>query len=547
MTSRAWQSLRTGKPATPALWTLFSALLLLAVIFVTWLGVSMRESTWQQTTAVRYVPDMINAWTWGSRAAGERWGGYFGIYDTVVARAGGGNEYGLDYVPLRLAVMTQWAGEERRKGVRQWQNTRELNAPLMRVNYAMDAVSALSAWGITTTILLHRRRKNETLGELTGFEGWGISPMGALTLGLLAGALVWLNPAMHVSAFGRPTWDVWVVTFYLLACWAMVAQKFFLAGLALAVGAMFKGQQFAVIAFFVPWALLVGSWAGVLSWACGFVAGIGLVTWPWLIGSAGDRVGWGWLSLIVVASLATGAGGWFVGKVWKNRTLWTGRGVVWGFALALASVAAYRISTGSASLSWFEVAFRYGSQKFGQLEVGGSMCLAGILANRYGWGAYDEVFPGVTMTQLLAFFYGACAITCGLAAGWAARFGDPRRVLIAIPAVWICFFAYMSKMHERYLLWGAVAAALCVGRSLGLTILGLILSAASWAMTLRVMILNSPTKSDYRLLGLSGEEVQRLIDPMIPDAGWGVMAAAAVFLWMTVVPWKSAEVKGKGP
>lgn len=586
-------------------------LLVPLVLGSAWLGVAMREGTWQRTAPVRYVPDMVNAWTWGSRAAGERWGGYFGIYDEVVRRAVASGEpganYGLDYVPLRLAVMTLWAGAERRAGVTAWQNTRETNAPLLAVNYAMDAVSAIAAWGITTHVLFLQRRR--ALAGVPGQEGgWGISVPVAWALGALAGSLVWLNPAMHVSGFGRPTWDVWVVTFYLLACWAMVGRLWAVAGLVLAVGAMFKGQQLAVIAFFVPWAVVSGGLSGLLSWSAGLVLGTGLVTWPWMVGGPGDRAGLGWAAVVAAGGAgAAAAGGWWArlrranvrrsdvrgakaqvgsaaasvdgsagGSVGRpvmsvelpevsvkgdGRRLWRGvvpggRAAVWGLAVVLGAVVTYRVWAGAASMAWFEVAFRYGAEKFGRLEVGGSMCLAGILQNRFGWQADDVVFGGawggVTMTQLLAGVYGACAIACGIAAGVGHRRGDPRRILVAMPAVWICFFAFMAKMHERYLLWGAVAAALCVGRSMGLALLGLVLSLASWAMTLRVMIQGSATRGDYRLLGMTGDAVQRLIDPMIPDAGWGVMVAAGVFLWAAVAPARrerttNEAIRGTGP
>jgi hypothetical protein len=136
------------------------------------------------------------------------------------------------------------------------------------------------------------------------------------------------------------------------------------------------------------------------------------------------------------------------------------------------------------------------------------------------------------MKELLLGLYGVCAVLAGIAAGRAQRSRDPRRLLVAIPAVWIAYFAFMPLMHERYLLWGAACAALCVGVSPGLTVLGVLLSIESWVMTLRVMLIANKDGAGYELLGYGGETWKRWFDVAFPGAGWGVIFAAVVFLYL---------------
>ena len=61
-------------------------------------------------------------------------------------------------------------------------------------------------------------------------------------------------------------------------------------------------------------------------------------------------------------------------------------------------------------------------------------------------------------------------------------------MLIAIAAPWLLMFALLGQMHERYLMWGAVVSAVALGVSVRLSIIHFILSAASTAMIVHVML-----------------------------------------------------------
>ncbi|MBO0696349.1 MAG: hypothetical protein J2P56_09655, partial [Verrucomicrobia bacterium] len=76
---------------------------------------------------------------------------------------------------------------------------------------------------------------------------------------------------------------------------------------------------------------------------------------------------------------------------------------------------------------------------------------------------------------------------------------DPR-VLIAIAAPWLVMFALLGQMHERYLMWGAVVSAVALGVSLRLSIIHFIISAASAAMIVHVMLIDKKLDPTLRTI-----------------------------------------------
>jgi hypothetical protein len=128
----------------------------------------------------------------------------------------------------------------------QWQRSWAFNAPILLFNAAMELLAAACAF------LLTRLWVRRATPDPKPFCGWAPA--------LVAGLLFWFNPAVIVSAHGWPTWDMWIIPMYLLAVLLASVECWFLAGLAVAVGRMFKGQQLAVAAVFVIWPLVMGNW-----------------------------------------------------------------------------------------------------------------------------------------------------------------------------------------------------------------------------------------------------------------------------------------------
>ncbi len=79
------------------------------------------------------------------------------------------------------------------------------------------------------------------------------------------------------------TYDSWVLPWYLLAALLASLDWWFCSGLALAVGAMFKGQQLAVVSVFIIWPLIQGRVGAALRWCIGLAVGFAAVTSPWLM------------------------------------------------------------------------------------------------------------------------------------------------------------------------------------------------------------------------------------------------------------------------
>jgi hypothetical protein len=92
--------------------------------------------------------------------------------------------------------------------------------------------------------------------------------------------------------------------------------------------------------------------------------------------------------------------------------------------------------------------------------------------------------------------------TVVLSARGAARHVRNRdaRVLIAITAPWLLMFALLGQMHERYLVWGAVVSAVALGVNIRLSIIHFIISAASTAMIVHVMLVDKKLDATLRTI-----------------------------------------------
>src|SRR6266853_627085 len=102
------------------------------------------------------------------------------------------------------------------------------------------------------------------------------------------------------------------------------------------------------------------------------------------------------------------------------------------------------------------------------------------------------------------------------------RYRDPR-VLIAITAPWLLMFALLGQMHERYLVWGAVISAVALGVSFRLSIIHFIISAASTAMIVHVMLIDKKLESTLRAIDV--------LNDIRSYASGLVLVCVAVCLW----------------
>jgi hypothetical protein len=252
-------------------------LVMLGVIYAGHVGWEFRRWMWEITAPIRHTADIDRGFYWGRQAALE---GYANQYEKMQPEQPHDLNW-LDYGPLRLGVMTLWAkwAMIHYPQVKQWHQDRsfEFTAPVLWFNTFMESIGIVSAFFLTRLwarrgILLRR-----DLGDppLVFFDG--------MIPGLLAGLILWFNPAIVLSAYGWPTWDLWVVPMFLLAALLASVDWWFTAGVIVGIGAMFKGQQLMSVPVFFIWAIIVGQPVRGLRMLVGVAIAIAIVASPWLL------------------------------------------------------------------------------------------------------------------------------------------------------------------------------------------------------------------------------------------------------------------------
>src|SRR5438094_10194883 len=497
--------------------------LLIATVFLA--GIQLRRWIGDTTRHVRYQHDIVNGFYWGSevlkqahrlspdeRSANSWTGfcrGYFALYDRVKDKAYE-NEYGLDYPPLRLLVMAIWA-KEVRDGFPWVDNDHpKLVNPLLKINFICELVSALAIFLLIRECL---RRSRPTQSSLMNrlpqqHRGW--------ICGLAAASAAWLEPSMILDAHGWPQWDVWILPFYLFAAFAALKNRWFWCGCLLAVGAMLKGQLLFVAPFFVFWPLLQKGWLPTLRVLVGFVVTIALIVSPWLL-----RTPAAWIAVATVAGISS-----LVVLRYKlpHAAAWLA-GIIGCAVFVIGAI------TGG-SFAWLEVGFIYGTEHYPYLFISSCYNLPSLLA-KVGWSLKDSFLSAhfgslhlhITLQWTLRLLY---LIALALSARGLARHlrdRDPR-VLIAIAAPWLLMFALLGQMHERYLMWGAVVSAVALGVSVRVSIIHFILSAASTAMIVHVMLTDKKLEATLPTIDV--------LKHIRPYGSIVVLTCVAVYLWETI-------------
>src|SRR5437868_11298867 len=501
----------------------FAALLVVALFLG---GVQLRRWIGESTRHVRYQHDIVNAFYWGSETLKETrrlspdestansftgfCRGYFALYDRVKDRAYQ-SDYGLDYPPLRLLVMAIWAKEVRNQFPGVDDGHPKLVNPLLKINLLCELLSAVAIFFLVR--LCVQRCSRTTRASL--LPGLPLRDRASIC-GLAAASVAWLEPSMILDAHGWPQWDVWILPFYLFAALAALKNRWFLCGSLLAAGAMFKGQLLFVAPFFVLWPLWQKLWNRALRVLAGFAATTAMIASPWLL-----RTPAAWVALVAV----TGASS-FLFLRWKGRysSAWIG-GITGCAAFAIGAL------TGG-SFAWLKVGFLYGSEHYPYLVISSCYNLPSLLS-KLGWSLKDpfcSVHFGsldfhLTLQWTLRLLYLGALTVCAYGAAQQVRNRDPR-VLIAITAPWLLMFTLLGQMHERYFVWGAVVSAVALGVSLRLSIIHFILSAASTAMIVHVMLTDKKLEATLPTIDV--------LKHIRPYGSIVVLTCVAVYLWETI-------------
>ena len=494
------------------------------LVCLVWAGLVARAFVWTHTETIRYAPDMENAWKWGRRAARE---GFVGLYDKVAAETPD-HRYGLDYLPLRLAAMTLWARSRLAvdPAVTGWQRDAAFNAPLIRFNTACELAVAIGllvlAWDWT---------RRDAVGRAPAGRRalYGVWPA------VLAFVLAWLNPAVLISAHGRPTWDVWVLPFFIWAV-AFAGRGFWLtAGCVVGVGAMFKGQQLFGLPLLLLWPLFRGRVGAVVRLAVGFAVSVALVASPWLVGRSAGAIA----CVVGIALLPIIA--WAIFRRWpvRGRTL-PGRWVRYAVPAFLAAAIFAVGPVFCGSYNWLRIGLIYGADKFDDLAFDDTYSFTAVLARLYRWRLNDRVeslqwlHAGTTVSHVLVAVYAACVTLLAWAAARYDKRGD-RRFVLAVAGTWLVYFTVFPRMHERYLLWGAVFAGAAAAVDFGLVGLAIFFGLASTCMSLAQMCFDGHGPQFLKEYSpRAGWTVMRFLGPLYPGLGYAVTLATVVWMWVAV-------------
>jgi hypothetical protein len=498
-------------------------------------GVQLRRWTGQNTRHVRYQHDIVNAFYWGQEtlkearrlspndASANSWTGlfrgYLGLYDRVKEEAYD-DDYGLDYPPMRLLTMAVWS-KEVRDGFPWVDNEHpKLVNPLLKINLVCELVSAAAIFFLVRLCVQRSVHAHST------WPTWLSREHRASICGLAAASAAWLEPSMILDAHGWPQWDAWILPFYLFAALVALKNRWFWCGCLLALGAMFKGQLLFVVPFFVLWPLCQKRWVSTLRMLAGFTGTAALIVSPWLLRTTGA-----WIAFAAVAGASL-----LVVLRYKlpHKEAWLA---------GIAGCAAFVIGAfTSGSFAWLEIGFLYGTKHYPYLFISSCYNLASLLAAA-GWSLQDDLlsahvgsvhFQLTLQWALRLFFLGSVAL-CARGAARHLRNRDPR-VLIAITAPWLLMFALLGQMHERYLVWGAVVSAVALGVSVRLSIVHFIISAASTAMIVHVMLVDKKLDPTLRAIDV--------LHGIRPYASVLVLVCAALYFWDALGWWMPAFGRG---
>lgn len=517
--SSYWQKLRSrfaGK-----------ALLIALIALLIGSGIQLRHWAWRETRFLRFQKDIINGFFWGSESVygGRRlaatpadrdswtnfFKGYFALYDKVRDEAYE-EDYHLDYPPLRLLVMSLWA-----KHVL----TQHPDAEIGRQEYVKSllVLNLLCEIASSAAIFLLVRHWLDLAGSKTSSR-WlrGIAPeQRGWICGFAAASVAWAEPSLVLDAHAWPQWDVWIMPYYLFAALAASTGRWLRCGCLLAVGAMFKGQLLMVVPFFVMWPLWGKQWGHAFRVLAGFGATAALLVSPWLLRSPAAWIG--------VALVTAVPGGILAARKSPDVGVWS---------CGLFTVAAFVAGAFGGSFAWLQIGLLYGTKQYPYLIMGSCYNLPALLAT-FGWSLKDapwshdfgSVHFRFTLQWILRLLYILALGFCALGAARHSRSRDPR-ILIALATPWLLMFALLGQMHERYLMWGAIASAAALGVSARLSVLHFVFSAASAAMILHVMLIDKKIATTLASI--------QFLNRLTPYASVMVLVCVAVYLKESVFP-----------
>jgi hypothetical protein len=258
-----------------------------------------------------------------------------------------------------------------------------------------------------------------------------------------------------------------------------------------------------------------------------------------------------WIAIVLIATIAMG-----MLLAFSPRRVLPYAAAGWLAAAMLMCMPVFGTSSG-----WFYSGFAYGTHHFERMANGQLDNLPELLHDEWGWD--DLMEPAITIPKgpiadqiaitlnkvdrgvklqtgtdvgLPLKYFLVCAwlvavVLCAIGAAIHDRNRSPR-FLAAIVAPWIVFFAVMTQMHQRYLLWGASLSAATAVLSPGYALLHFFLSIVSVSQELQSMMNNSLDR--FNFVDYTHNAVYQFIEKWHPGVAWAVLLTAGIFVYTAV-------------
>jgi hypothetical protein len=138
---------------------------------------------------------------------------------------------------------------------------------------------------------------------------------------------------------------------------------------------------------------------------------------------------------------------------------------------------------------------------------------------------------GVPLKYVLVCVWGLSVVLCAIGTAVHDRRRSPR-FLASIAAPWIMFFAVMTQMHQRYLLWGSSISSATVALNPGYALLHLFLSLVSMGQEMTSMM--NDRLDPYHPVSFTDNTMYEFFHRWHPGVSWAVLLTACIFVYTSV-------------
>jgi hypothetical protein len=287
------------------------------------------------------------------------------------------------------------------------------------------------------------------------------------------------------------------------------------------------------------------AWRGIAAFAA-----IVLVMWPWWI----KRNHADWL-------IGSGCAIAMIAGVLLIRP----RGIAILATAAVGTALLLCMSVFHGSSAWYDCGFTFPANHYPWMALGMADNLPAIMVRDFNWHRLDLKETAFTIPAQFFLRYPAKAtdistgsalqalfnftlLLCSLGAAMHARLRGSR-LLVALSGIWVMMFCFPPQVHERYLVFAAGISCICMGTSVGMTLLGMFLSVAASVMMLNNLLATASSAGQLGAFskGLveqypklfsnhSGDEILRTLNGANPDLGYAVVLCGLVFLYCSLAP-----------